>query len=990
MNPECQTRIKEIFSDAAELSPLVRAAYLERTCAGEPELRSEVDKLLAAFDADEGTDGILGSSSIGEFLFGHVEEPFTFCAGDCIRDRFRIVRLLGAGGMGEVYEAEDLHLGGHIAVKTLRSRFLAHPEFAARFRREIQLARRVTHPNVCRIFDIGREHTQNRDAVFLTMELLNGETLSERLKRGPFNPRDALPIVRQIAEGLAALHDAQVIHRDLKPSNVLLIDSPEGPRAVITDFGLAHAAMPASADDSLTMAGQVLGTPAYAAPEQLTNKKTGPESDLYSLGIVMYEMLTGRKPFEGDTVFESAAQKLAKPPRPPSACVPLDFRWNALILSCLEREVERRPRTAKQILRTLQQIEEACNADTAAPAKWNLRKVAILYRRPTARGPGRFHLKPYLWGLASIALTASPLLFPGVRTPAYRRMCQEFPGNAMFCELPAEKDMAVFPFTVSATAEPDKAFAAGFARHIREAYQRLAPNPDKMCVHLRIDHVSEGVRLVVEGDVQVSRQTVTLRMRIRENKPSNGSSQPLTLRRVERTWDRSAPELYVRPLLDLARALELQYPDREWRAWSQMAPKYPDSVAGYFTGLGLIEGGQYEAAVRAFDTVIDPTRDFGFAPAQVGLGDAYRLLLNKTGDHRWESLARRIYQRAASLDGVFGFAGAEKSWGDLEAGVGASASAIQHYESALQLWPYDQTLRKTLAAAYDSAQRSNEAAAILLDGTRVAPMCWLAHNSLAAFYSRHGRFREAEKSLLNVIRLASDNGGAYHNLAFDYVKSGRFDDAIQMASKSLEVRAYPMAYTTLGRAYLYRGCANDAIVNLRKGVELDPNYYMFADSLAEGLSASGDKAEAAAAAERTVGLCRLALNKAPADAPVSATCGLNLGRLGRKEQALECLRRAISDAPENDRVLLMAAETLEIIGRRGEAMQIVERAFRSGLTPAELESKPDFSALRRDTAYRALLQRLNLKPAVDLGGVSLVYASGCPEWGVAGKGLRVK
>src|SRR5262249_51968591 len=197
---------------------------------------------------------------------------------------------------------------GRVAVKTLRSRYLSRPEFEARFRREIQLARRVTHKNVCRIFDLGRDHIRNEEVLYLTMELLEGETLAEWLKRGALPPTEARSISMQIASGIAALHGADVIHRDLKPSNVLLAGTGPAQRVVITDFGLAHQIGPENGDESLSTAGQVLGTPAYAAPEQLSGKKVGPEADIYALGLVMYEMLCGRRPFEGDTAFESAAR----------------------------------------------------------------------------------------------------------------------------------------------------------------------------------------------------------------------------------------------------------------------------------------------------------------------------------------------------------------------------------------------------------------------------------------------------------------------------------------------------------------------------------------------------------------------------------------------------------------------------------------------------------------------------------------------------------
>src|SRR5262249_48008764 len=159
----------------------------------------------------------LDASNIGEFLFQHSSQALS--PGERV-GRFEIIRLIGKGGMGEVYEAQDHHFGDRVALKTIRSEFLTRPEFAARFRREIQLSRKVTHVNVCRLYDVGHHTIHGSETAYLTMELLHGETLAERMKRGPLPPDEAAPILRQILAGMAALHAAGVIHRDVKPANV--------------------------------------------------------------------------------------------------------------------------------------------------------------------------------------------------------------------------------------------------------------------------------------------------------------------------------------------------------------------------------------------------------------------------------------------------------------------------------------------------------------------------------------------------------------------------------------------------------------------------------------------------------------------------------------------------------------------------------------------------------------------------------------------------
>jgi serine/threonine protein kinase len=237
----------------------------------------------------------------------------TLSEGRVLADRYRIVRFIAKGGMGEVYEVEDIILKSRLALKTIRPDFSENSFVVERFKREILLARRVTHPNICRIYDLGSHRIAlgsaspgfSPELMFLTMELLSGESLHERLNRVELiRESEALPILEQIAAGLDAAHNAGVIHRDLKSSNIMLLPSTraDGPeRVVITDFGLARMAVPGETVSTLSEVGAVMGTPAYMAPEQVQGKKLGPAADIYSLGIIAYEMVVGSRPFEGDT-----------------------------------------------------------------------------------------------------------------------------------------------------------------------------------------------------------------------------------------------------------------------------------------------------------------------------------------------------------------------------------------------------------------------------------------------------------------------------------------------------------------------------------------------------------------------------------------------------------------------------------------------------------------------------------------------------------------
>jgi serine/threonine-protein kinase len=262
------------------------------------------------------------------------------------------------------------------------------------------------------------------------------------------------------------------------------------------------------------------------------------------------------------------------------------------------------------------------------------------------------------------------------------------------------------------------------------------------------------------------------------------------------------------------------------------------------------------------------------------------------------------------------------------------------------------------------------------------------HNTLAHFYSRHARLPEAERELLEVVRLAPRNANAYHNLAFDYIKAGRLEDAIEMASRCIRLRQIPLAYATLGRAYLYRGCTDDALINLRKAVEVDPNDYLLWANLAEGLSATRpDSDEAKAAYSRTVDLTRISLQKVPTGSYPRAQMALNLSRLGRDQAARQEIELALSQAQDSQDVLLLAVEVLNRLNARGRALDVLERALRAGLSVYEIQMRSGLAPLRSDPEYASMLRRLNLNPAADPGGVT-PGSAGCPASPQPGTGIR--
>jgi serine/threonine-protein kinase len=265
-----------------------------------------------------------------------------FAPGTILGERYRIIGLVGHGGMGEVYRADDLKLGQPVALKFLPERLASEPAWIERFYAEVRHARGVSHPNVCRVYDVGEIEGRH----FLSMEYVDGEDLASLLRRiGRLPPDKAVEIARELCAGLAAAHDKGVLHRDLKPGNVMI--DGRG-RAKITDFGLAVGVE----DDK--GGAEVSGTPAYMAPEQLSGKGASVQSDIYALGLVLYEVFTGRKAFEAANLADWRRKHSEEQPTAPSTVTPgLDPVVERVILRCLEKDPKARPRSVAAVAAAL-------------------------------------------------------------------------------------------------------------------------------------------------------------------------------------------------------------------------------------------------------------------------------------------------------------------------------------------------------------------------------------------------------------------------------------------------------------------------------------------------------------------------------------------------------------------------------------------------------------------------------------------------------------
>ncbi|HXT20620.1 MAG TPA: serine/threonine-protein kinase, partial [Thermoanaerobaculia bacterium] len=348
MEPQRWQRIDALFHAALALPEGARAAFLDDVCAGDPALRDELQALLDSHQSSGVLDRPPPALVDDRPTTPHGRASTALPAGARLGP-YEVIALLGAGGMGEVYRARDPRLGREVAIKRVRG---GGPgvEALRRFDREARAAGALNHPNLLAVYDVGVE----AGMPYVVTELLEGETLRQRLRCGPIPPDEVLRIARQIASGLAAAHDKGIVHRDLKPENLFL--TLDG-RVKILDFGLAKRLVSAEIEQSLrqetlTGAGLIVGTLGYTSPEQLRGVPPDPRSDLFSFGAVLYEMLAGRRAFAGANALEAVSAVLTEEP-PPFAPGVISAPVERLVKRCLAKRPEDRPASVRELLAAL-------------------------------------------------------------------------------------------------------------------------------------------------------------------------------------------------------------------------------------------------------------------------------------------------------------------------------------------------------------------------------------------------------------------------------------------------------------------------------------------------------------------------------------------------------------------------------------------------------------------------------------------------------------
>jgi serine/threonine protein kinase len=355
MTPERYQLIGQLFNEALELAAGARVAFLEQACGGDSQLLDEVEKLLA-YDSDSEDFLSRPAMQVAAALFAQNQASNT--VGKQIR-HYEILSLLGVGGMGQVYLARDTRLERNVALKLLPAQFTGDAERVRRFEQEARAASALNHPNILTIFDIGQPTDETDSLHFIATEYIEGQTLRQLLQGRPLAPKQVIEIAIQLADALSVAHAVGIVHRDIKPENVMR--RTDGYVKVL-DFGLAKLTEQRQAS-LLTDPGRVMGTISYMSPEQALGQTVDHRSDIFSLGVVLYELLSGVQPFKGDSEAATYNAILNLTPAPVTNSQPdLPNEWQWIIEHMLEKRPEQRFQTAADLKAALQTLKHESDA----------------------------------------------------------------------------------------------------------------------------------------------------------------------------------------------------------------------------------------------------------------------------------------------------------------------------------------------------------------------------------------------------------------------------------------------------------------------------------------------------------------------------------------------------------------------------------------------------------------------------------------------------
>jgi eukaryotic-like serine/threonine-protein kinase len=866
--------------------------------------------------------------------------------GDVLGGRYEILALLGEGGMGAVYKAKDREVERVVALKLIRPEMASNPAILARFKQELMTAHQVTHKNVIRIYDLSEA-----DGVkFITMEFVEGSDLRQLYReKGKLPPDEAVDIIRQVCMALDAAHSAGIIHRDLKPQNIM---RDKAGRILVMDFGLARSVR----SEGMTQTGALLGTIEYMSPEQAMGKTLDQRSDLFAVGLIFYELLSGKMPFKAETAMASLLmrnQERAVPLAEIDATVPAGL--SDIVSRCLERDLERRYPNAAEII-----------ADLDA---WQGKRPVMA--SIVMQVPKQPRVIPWKWiAPAGAALLAALILLaiPGIRQIVFRVPAAGNASSVVNPGLPPlsqGKYVAVMPFRVLGDASSIGYIAEGLGEAfsarlfpLKGVHLTSADAARKLDPNLPLPQIAKklGANMILQGTVQgtAAQMRITVKLEnVAENKTvwneefSGVSGDLLALE------DQISGRLVT--------AMGLSASDLGVADASTHPTGNADAYDLYLRGKNAMRG-QFDP--KNFQTAIDyfnqsMKKDPNFALAYTGLANASLRMYTVKKDASWSEKALAAAQRAAELNDKL--PEAHMTLGTVYSATGQNNQAISELKRGLELAPNSDEAYRRLGGAYVAVGQKDLAIEALAKAVEINPYFWGNPNSLGQAYLSFGDYEHALKAYQQVVQLEPQNPNGYTNVGAAYAYLGKYEESIGAFKKALELQPDPQTYSSLGTAYFLSKKYSEAVPMFEKAVELNPSEQALMGNLGDGYRWADQQEKANLTYKKAIALVSKDLQVDSRNSTLLGQMALYYAKSGDLAKARELLQRAKSISPQEFGLYYAGATVEAIANRPAEAIAELKKALEKGQPASDVEADPEFTSLRNRPDYQALIKPYSRK-----------------------------
>jgi len=849
--------------------------------------------------------------------------------------RFVISKRLGAGGMGQVYGAEDPTLKRFVAIKRMSPHANSTESDRKRLLKEAQRSSALNHPNVGSVYDV----IEHAGELWVVMEFVEGETLRHRLKR-PISTDEFFAIATQCCEGLQAAHEKGIIHGDIKPENIMLAT---GDRVKILDFGVARRAWNSNPNDAtksmetMTASG---GTPAYMAPEVLLQQPDDGRSDIFSLGLVFYEMLGGDQPFESNSLATTVARIVHLTPPPlKNVSTPL----GNVITRAMAKDPAARYPTAAALLEDLRRVQQG-----GKPKR-------------VASSPSALHQYRMIAALAiAIALIVGAAFFFGSRL----RRSARGPASPSAQNPSGEQSatLVVLPFDAISNDAKLTAFGSGLVETLTAKLAELSGNHplqvvsageirQKSVTTLAQAHQEFGADTGLHLGLQQSGDRVRVTYSLTNAKTgkiikAGSSDAPVT--------DPFSIEDDVTKAVAVALGFFLKADDfREIASHgTDIAAAYNDYTAarGYLEDAS--KASNIDSAITLFEQAIKADPNYGRAEAD--LGAAYWQKYDASKDKTFIAKSRQACSTAIDL-GNSGAAG-HICLGVLLSGTGKYEEAVQQFQSAIELEPSNEDAYIGLGSAYDGLGNAQDAETTYKKIVALRPNYWRGYNLLGAFYLRQAQYDDASKMFHKVVDLTPESYRGYANLGATLLYEAKYADAIKPLEQSLAIHSTAYTYSNLGTAYYYLHQFNKAVENDEKAVQLNDKDYTNWGNLGEACYWDDERPKAHAAFERGIEIATGELAVNSRDPVLLRDLANYYAMVDDRTNALKYAALAAAQGKSDKDSLFSVALVYNHLGEKGLALEWLGKALRAGYSPEMIRQQPDLSSLQGDARFEDLMK----------------------------------